>query len=177
VWIELNARPGVAYPNIAHWHSVWRDKLTDYGAAFGPDTISTANRLPTITSNPTNRTSEVNTSTTFAVSATGNGTLYYQWFKNAAAIAGATNAVFTITSVTNADAGSYFAKVWNFMGHRTSTVAVLSVPQPIRRRFQRHPTPMGSFRCKWPATSAQTTLFKVQPTSRTGNRFTPPIPP
>jgi hypothetical protein len=128
VWIELNARPGVAYANVAHWHSVWRDKLTDYGAAFGTNTISTPNRLPTITSNPTNRTSEVGTSTTFTVSATGNGTLYYQWFKNAAAIPDATNTSFAIASVTNADAGSYFAKVWNFMGHRTSATAVLSVP-------------------------------------------------
>jgi hypothetical protein len=128
LWIELNARPGVAYPNIAHWHSVWRDKLADYGAAFGTNTISTPNRLPIITSHPTNRISEVGTSTTFTVNATGTGTLYYQWFKNLDAITQATNASFTITSVTNADAGNYFAKVWNFMGHRTSQTAQLTVP-------------------------------------------------
>lgn len=71
VWIEFSARPGVAY-SFPHWHTVWRDKLTDYGAAFGTNTISTANRLPTITSSPSSRTNEVDTSTTFTVG-TGRG--------------------------------------------------------------------------------------------------------
>ena len=127
LWIEFSARAGVAYP-FPHWHSIWRDKLTDYGAAFGTTTISTANRPPTITSNPTNRTSEVGTSTTFNVTATGNGTLYYQWQKNAASIPNATNASYTITSVTNSDAASYRCQVWNFMGYRASASATLTVP-------------------------------------------------
>ncbi|MFO1511661.1 MAG: DUF3500 domain-containing protein [Verrucomicrobiota bacterium] len=128
VWIEFNARPGVAYPNVAHWHSVWRDKLTDYGAAFGTNTISTTNRLPTLTGSPGNRTNNVGTSTTFAVSATGAGTLYYQWQKNGSAIPDATNASYTISSVTNSDAAAYGCRVWNFMGYRTSGLAKLSVP-------------------------------------------------
>lgn len=127
VWIEFSARAGVAY-SFPHWHSIWRDKLTDYGAAFGSNTISTANRPPTITSSPTNRTNEVSTSTTFNVTATGNGTLYYQWQKNAAAIPNATNASYTITSVTNSDAAAYRCLVWNFMGYRTSAAATLTVP-------------------------------------------------
>ena len=127
VWIEFNARPGVAY-TIPHWHSVWRDKLTDYGAAFGTNTISTTSRLPTITNSPASRTNEVGTSTTFTVGATGQGTLYYQWQKNAATIPNATNASFTITSVTNSDAASYRCQVWNFMGYRTSASAKLTVP-------------------------------------------------
>jgi hypothetical protein len=128
VWIEFNARPGVAYPTVAHWHSVWRDKLTDYGAAFGTNTISTVSRPPTITLQPTNRTSEVGTMSTFNVTATGSGTLYYQWHKNVSAIPDATNSAYTILSVTNQDAGAYFCDVWNFMGHRPSIVATLSVP-------------------------------------------------
>jgi hypothetical protein len=128
VWIEFNARPGVAYPNLAHWHSVWRDKLTDYGAAFGTNTISTTNRLPTITNHPTSRTNEVGTSTTFTVSATGPGTLYYQWLKNASPIPDATNASFMINPVTNSAAAAYRCQVWNFMGYRTSNAATLSVP-------------------------------------------------
>lgn len=127
VWIEFNARAGVAY-TFPHWHSIWRDKLTDYGAAFGNSTISTANRPPTINSSPNHRTNEVGTSTTFTVAATGNGPLYYQWQKNAATIPDATNASYTITSVTNSDAASYRCLVWNFMGYRTSTAATLTVP-------------------------------------------------
>lgn len=128
VWIEFSARPGVAYPNVAHWHSVWRDKLTDYGAAFGTNTISTTNRLPTITSSPAHRTNEIGTSTIFNVSATGQGTLFYQWQKNAVSIPDATNATYTIPSVINADNGSYRCQVWNFMGYRASAAATLTVP-------------------------------------------------
>jgi hypothetical protein len=127
VWIEFSARPGVAY-SFPHWHSIWRDKLADYGAAFGSTTISTTNRPPTITSSPTSRTNEVGTSTTFAVNATGQGTLFYQWQRNGAAIADATNSTYTITSVTNADAATYRCQVWNFMGHRFSAAASLTVP-------------------------------------------------
>ena len=128
VWIEFNARPGVAYPNLAHWHSVWRDKLADYGAAFGTNTISTVNRLPTINSSPQSRTNEVGSSATFGVAATGQGTLFYQWQKNGFSILGATNTSFTINPVTHADAAGYRCVVWNFMGHRASATATLTVP-------------------------------------------------
>jgi hypothetical protein len=127
VWIELCARPGVAYP-VAHWHSVWRDKLADYGAAFGTNSISTANRPPTITSSPASRTNEAGSSTTFTVAATGSGTLFYQWEKNAAAIPAATNASFTLAPVTHSDAAAYRCRVGNFMGHQFSAPATLTVP-------------------------------------------------
>lgn len=127
VWIEFSSRPGVAY-TFPHWHSIWRDKLTDYGAAFGPDTISTTNRPPTITGSPSNRTNEVGASATFTVNATGQGTLFYQWQKNASAIPNATNATYTIPSVANADSGSYRCQVWNFMGAQRSAAATLTVP-------------------------------------------------
>lgn len=127
VWIEFSSRPGVAY-TFPHWHSIWRDKLADYGTAFGTNTISTTNRPPTITSSPTSRTNEVGTSTTFTVNATGQGTLFYQWQKNGAAIGAATNSAYTITSVTNSDAAAYRCQVWNFMGYRTSAAATLTVP-------------------------------------------------
>jgi len=128
VWIEFNARPGVAYPGVAHWHSVWRDKLADYGAAFGTSTISTTNRLPTINNSPVSRTNEVGTSTTFTVGATGPGPLFFQWQKNGAAIADATNSTFTISPVGNADAAAYRCLVWNVMGYRASAAATLTVP-------------------------------------------------
>lgn len=126
VWIEFSARPGVAY-SFPHWHSIWRDKLADYGAAFGSTTISTTNRPPTITSSPSSRTNEVGTSTTFTVGATGQGPLYYQWEKNASPIPAATNSTHIMAAVGSADSGSYRCRVWNYMGYRTSAAATLTV--------------------------------------------------
>jgi len=127
VWIELCARPGVAYP-VAHWHSVWRDKLADYGAAFGNQSISTPNRPPVISLQPTNRLAEIGANTTFYVAATGSGSLYFQWQKNGSSIPDATNTSYTINSVTNSDAGLYRCRVHNFMGYQSSAAALLSVP-------------------------------------------------
>lgn len=58
---------------------------------------------------------------TFSVVASGNGK-YYQWKKDGVDIAGATNASYTITNVTNAHVGAYTVEVRNVAG------AVLSEP-------------------------------------------------
>ncbi len=80
-----------------------------------------------ITSNPANRTVEVGQSASFAVAATGTGTLAYQWLKNDAPIAGATAATYTIAAVQAADAGSYSARVSVGSASVTSAAAVLTV--------------------------------------------------
>ena len=46
-----------------------------------------------------------------SVTATGAGTISYQWFRNHAAIAGATAATYTAGLVTNANAGIYQCRV------------------------------------------------------------------
>ena len=35
VWIEFIVQPAVADPSKIHYHTIWRDKLADYGGAFG----------------------------------------------------------------------------------------------------------------------------------------------
>lgn len=34
VWIEVTVQGGIVYKNIDHWHTIWRDKVADYGAEF-----------------------------------------------------------------------------------------------------------------------------------------------
>lgn len=34
VWIEASVQGGIVYRNIVHWHTIWRDKVSDYGADF-----------------------------------------------------------------------------------------------------------------------------------------------
>jgi hypothetical protein len=51
----------------------------------------------------------------------------YQWFKNGAAIRGATSAILKIDSVQAADAGSYTFTATNISGATTSGKAALTV--------------------------------------------------
>jgi hypothetical protein len=34
VWIEVSVQNGVIYRDIVHYHTIWRDKVADYGAEF-----------------------------------------------------------------------------------------------------------------------------------------------
>lgn len=53
VWIEFVVQQGVVYPTNVHYHTVWRDKVADYGAEFGQastyDPGSTSTGVATVT--------------------------------------------------------------------------------------------------------------------------------
>ncbi|MDC0710405.1 DUF3500 domain-containing protein [Stigmatella sp. ncwal1] len=34
VWIEVTVQGGIIYRNVVHWHTIWRDKVADYGAEY-----------------------------------------------------------------------------------------------------------------------------------------------
>jgi hypothetical protein len=34
VWIEASVQGGIIYQNIVHYHTIWRDKVADYGAEY-----------------------------------------------------------------------------------------------------------------------------------------------
>jgi hypothetical protein len=34
VWIEVTVQGGIVYKNVVHWHTIWRDKVADYGGEF-----------------------------------------------------------------------------------------------------------------------------------------------
>lgn len=93
-------------------------------------TIATA---PSITVQPTSRTVIAGTNTTLSVTATGTETLKYQWMKNGANVAGATQSALTLTSIQTTAAGGYTVSVSNIVGVITSQVATVtvSVPTPV----------------------------------------------
>jgi hypothetical protein len=68
-------------------------------------------------------------SVTITSVATGNPTPTYQWFKNNAAITGATSSNLTLASVTNADAGSYTVRATNSGGSVTSSALGVTIGQ------------------------------------------------
>ncbi len=88
---------------------------------------------PVITVQPTNQTVLVGGTAMFTVTVTGATPLSYQWTFNATnLLAGATNALLTLTNVQLAQAGNYTVQVTNALGSTLSSNAVLTVspPQP-----------------------------------------------
>ncbi|MBI3230179.1 MAG: immunoglobulin domain-containing protein, partial [Burkholderiales bacterium] len=81
---------------------------------------------PVITSQPQNQTVTTGQSVSFAVVASGSN-LRYQWRKNGANLANASNANFAIAAASLNDAGSYSVLVSNDAGSVASSEAVLTV--------------------------------------------------
>ena len=82
---------------------------------------------PAITTAPTSQTVTIGRTATFSVAANG-GSLAYQWYKNGAAITGATSASYTTPGTTAADnTSSFTVAVSNAAGSTTSSAATLSV--------------------------------------------------
>jgi hypothetical protein len=91
-------------------------------------TVSAVSGSPAITTQPQSQTVTVGLTATFSVTATGNGTLYYQWSENGTPIAGANSSTFTTQPVALTDNGSTFSvTVSNTVGTVTSSAATLTV--------------------------------------------------
>ena len=82
---------------------------------------------PTITVQPVSQSVSAGSAATLSVTATGDGTLAYQWYKASAAISGATSSSYAIASAASSDAGSYDVVVTNSGGSTTSSTATLTV--------------------------------------------------
>jgi Leucine-rich repeat (LRR) protein len=80
-----------------------------------------------IVTQPQSQTVAAGSNALFSVSASGYGTLGYQWRFNGATLPGATASTLTLTNVQATNAGSYVAVVSNTLGAATSSAATLTV--------------------------------------------------
>jgi uncharacterized delta-60 repeat protein len=93
--------------------------------------VLTVSPLPLVTVQPTNQTFHEGDLRALQIEAIGRLPLYYQWFFENAALAGATGASFTIPSGYPTNSGGYFCVVSNSAGVTTSEVATVTVlPAP-----------------------------------------------
>ncbi len=100
--------------------------------AFGSVTSTAAvltvvDAAPEITMQPRNRSTLIGANVQFSASAVGSLPFAYQWEFNGAPLAGATNAVLSLSGVNTNDAGSYRVTVRNALGATTSSNAILQV--------------------------------------------------
>lgn len=86
--------------------------------------------LPVIATHPLPQTVEAGDGVTFTITASGTGTLAYQWLKNSVPISGKTSASLTLAAAQASDAGDYSVIVTNAAGSVTSNAATLTVTQP-----------------------------------------------
>jgi len=107
-----------------------------WDASYGQVTLTlttatggTSTVPPVITTQPSSLNASVGGTAVFTVSASNTPTSY-QWHFNGSAISGATTATYTVTSVTQAHAGSYSVTVSNSAGSVTSASATLNVFTP-----------------------------------------------
>ncbi len=82
---------------------------------------------PSITSQPASTAVVAGGSVTLSVSASGPSPITYQWYLNGSAIAGATQATYTITNASDANTGSYTVVITNSIGSVTSNAATVSI--------------------------------------------------
>jgi hypothetical protein len=85
---------------------------------------------PGFTSEPQNQAVVLGKSASFSASATGSGTVNYQWQFNGSVLSGATTSTLVLTNVQTNQAGNYIVVAANSYGSTTSTVATLTVYVP-----------------------------------------------
>ena len=85
---------------------------------------------PTITVQPTAQAVVAGSTLTLSVTASGTGTLTYQWIKGGVAISGATSSTFSIANCTASDAGSYWVTVSIIGASVTSSTVSVTVNTP-----------------------------------------------
>jgi hypothetical protein len=87
--------------------------------------------VPVISVQPVAATIKVGETATFSLTASGTGTLTYQWWKNGIMIGGATSASYTTPPALSTDNNAFFfCYVSNAIGSTESSVVILTVNPP-----------------------------------------------
>ncbi len=123
--------------------------LATGGLSFGNEALTSAElytptalnleEAPVITLQPSSLSLYVGDTGSLTVRAYGTRPLFYQWRKNGADLAGATNATLVLSNVTEAATGDYAARVTNAYGMTDSATAHVSVtarPWPYVEDFE-----------------------------------------
>lgn len=92
-------------------------------------TVTSASSLPVITTNPSSQSVTAGSNVTFTAAATGNPTPAWQWYFNSILMPGKTSSTLSLTAVTAASQGVYYARATNVAGTALTSAAQLTVRQ------------------------------------------------
>ena len=106
--------------------------LTNIAGTASASAQVTVRAAPMFVTPPTSQSIAAGTPATLGVEVSGFPAPTLQWRKNGTAMAGATNATYTLASATSVNAGSYDVVATNPLGSATSPAAILTV---ITRNF------------------------------------------
>ncbi len=145
-----------------------------YGTVTSRDAlVSVLDQAPIFGEQPVDLSATEGESATFHVTASGSEPLAYQWFFNGQSLAKATNASFTLSPLTLAEAGAYHVRVQNAFGAISSRPVTLSVaPSVFLARTEFGVMPDGTFRIAAGLSSALSRDVRVRWEYGTGNRWT-----
>lgn len=96
-------------------------------ASTSTTTTTSTSSAPKLSSTPKSQVVVKGKTASFKVSATGSGTLKYQWKRNGVNITGGTKATLSLSNCQDKNAGDYTVTVSNTKGSVTSTPAALIV--------------------------------------------------
>ncbi|MBN2663802.1 MAG: immunoglobulin domain-containing protein [Bacteroidales bacterium] len=116
---NLSVSPTVQTPYYGRWEN-------NCGVSSCQSVTINISTATAISTQPTGGTICQGDNHTFTVAATGSN-LTYQWYKNAAAIGGATSASYAITNAAVGDAGNYYCQVSGTCGNVSSNTVSLAV--------------------------------------------------
>jgi uncharacterized protein YpmS len=120
----------IALPGNAGVYSV--AVTNNYGAVTSTPVALTVQIPPFITNQPAAQAVIASSNATFTVGAGGDQPLSYQWWFNTTNIlTGATNSTFVLTNAQTTNIGGYNVVITNDAGSVTSSVAPLSVGNPV----------------------------------------------
>ena len=121
----------VSFSPVSSWAPPANQTVTIYANGITTATGTYLPPQPQITVQPVSQYVPVGGSATFSVAASGVAPLNYAWYRNGAALAGATNASYITNNVQLTDSGSqFFCVLTNAYGSVTSSVATLTVGVP-----------------------------------------------
>lgn len=113
-------------PNVIGTYNITATSVDEPSASVST-TITIA--APMITTQPVG--GQVCTGGVLSLSVTASYATSYQWYFNSAAIPGATNSMYTVSTAASANSGNYTVTVSNGVGSQTSNVATIAVGSTI----------------------------------------------